>query len=144
MSLIAGYINISLFQKNGGKVCWNIKSLFRGQCQDNIVSSCFDTFQPQACSNNRLLKKYKKLCCAKLLQLSLTLCDPTDFSPPGSSVHGILWARILEQVTVPSSMGSSQPRDLCLLCLTCNGRWVLYHYCHLGGPYKKLQLGLTR
>ena len=44
-------------------------------------------------------------------QLSLTLCDPTDCTPPGSSVHGILQARILEWVAMPSSLGSSQPRD---------------------------------
>ena len=41
-----------------------------------------------------------------------TLCDPMDCSPPGSSVHGILQARILEWVAMPSSRGSSQPRDL--------------------------------
>ena len=35
---------------------------------------------------------------AKLLQLCLTLCDPVDHSPPGSSVHGILQARILEWI----------------------------------------------
>ena len=40
-----------------------------------------------------------------------TLCDPTDCSPPGSSVHGILQARILEWVAMPSSRGSSQSRD---------------------------------
>jgi len=34
--------------------------------------------------------------CAQLLQLCATLCDPVDCSPPGSSVHGILQARILE------------------------------------------------
>ena len=34
--------------------------------------------------------------CAKLLQLCLTPCDPMDCSPPGSSVHGILQARLLE------------------------------------------------
>ena len=45
--------------------------------------------------------------CAKLLQLCLTLWDPTDYSPPGSSVHGILQARILEWVAIPSSSGSS-------------------------------------
>ena len=33
---------------------------------------------------------------AKSLQSCLTLCDPIDGSPPGSSVHGILWARVLE------------------------------------------------
>ena len=41
----------------------------------------------------------------------LTLCDPMDCSLPGSSVHGILQARILEWVAMPSSKGSSQPRD---------------------------------
>ena len=40
-----------------------------------------------------------------------TLCDPIDRSPPGSSVHGILQARMLEWVAMPSSRGSSQPRD---------------------------------
>ena len=39
------------------------------------------------------------------------LCDPMDFSQPGSSVHGILQARILEWVALPFSRGSSQPRD---------------------------------
>ena len=39
------------------------------------------------------------------------LCDPMDRSPPGSSVHGILQARILEWVAMPSSRGSSWPRD---------------------------------
>ena len=37
--------------------------------------------------------------------------DPMDCSPPSSSVHGILQARILEWVTIPFSKGSSQPRD---------------------------------
>ena len=41
----------------------------------------------------------------------LTLCDPMDCSPPGSSVHGILQARILEWVSMPSSTGPSWPRD---------------------------------
>ena len=38
-----------------------------------------------------------------------TLCDPMDCSLPGSSVHGILQARILEWVAMPSSRGPSQP-----------------------------------
>ena len=44
-----------------------------------------------------------------LTQLCLTLCDPMDCSPPGSSVHGISPARILEWVAVSSSRGSSNP-----------------------------------
>ena len=44
---------------------------------------------------------------AKSLQSCLTLCHPMECSPPGSSVHGILQARILEWVAGPSSRGSS-------------------------------------
>ena len=40
-----------------------------------------------------------------------TLCDPMACSPPGSSIHGILQARIQEWVAIPSSRGSSRPRD---------------------------------
>ena len=50
---------------------------------------------------------YLMLCRAKLLQSCLTLYDPLDCSPPGSSVHGILQARTLEWVAMPSSRGSS-------------------------------------
>ena len=51
------------------------------------------------------------LCCCLVTRLSLTLCDPTDCSPPGSSVHGILQARIVEWAAIPFCRGSSQPRD---------------------------------
>ena len=40
-----------------------------------------------------------------------SLCDPADSSPPGSSVHGISQARLLEWVSISFSRGSSQPRD---------------------------------
>ena len=43
-------------------------------------------------------------------QLCFTLCNPMDCSPPGSSVHGILKARILEWIVMPSSRGPSWPR----------------------------------
>ena len=49
--------------------------------------------------------------CAKSLQSCLTLCDPMDCSPPVSSIHGILQARILKWVAVPFSRRSFQPRD---------------------------------
>ena len=44
-------------------------------------------------------------------QLCPTLCDPVDCSPPGSSVHRILQARVLEQVAISYSRGSLPPRD---------------------------------
>ena len=56
--------------------------------------------------------------CCLVAKSHLTLCDPMDGSPPGSSVHGILQARILEWVVVPSSRGSSRPRGwTCISCL---------------------------
>ena len=48
-----------------------------------------------------------KVCWAKLSQSCPTLCDPMDSSPPGSTVRGILQARTLEWVAMPSSRGSS-------------------------------------
>ena len=48
---------------------------------------------------------------AKSLQLYPTLCNPTDCSPPGPSAHGILQARTLEWVVMPSSSSSCWPRD---------------------------------
>ena len=48
---------------------------------------------------------------AKSLQSCPTLCDPIDCSPPGSPVPGILQARILQWVAMPSSRGSSKRRD---------------------------------
>ena len=72
---------------------------------------------------------------AELLQLCWTLCNPMDCSPPGSSVHGILPARLLEWVAMPSSRGSSWPRDwTCVSYSSCIGRWVLSHSHHLGSP----------
>ena len=60
---------------------------------------------------------------------------PMDYSPPGSSVHGILQARILESVAMPSSRGYSQPRDQTHVSyISCIGRCVLYHWRHLGSP----------
>ena len=49
--------------------------------------------------------------CDKSLQPHLTLCDAMDCSPSGSFVRGILQARMLEWVAIPSSRGSSQLRD---------------------------------
>ena len=58
----------------------------------------------------------------KVAQLCLTLCDPMDCSPPDSSVHGILQARILEWVAIPFSKSeidshSDLPRSKFHCCL---------------------------
>ena len=64
------------------------------------------------CSAQNYLKACQVLCCCCLVaKLYLTVCDLMDCSPPGSSVQGILQARVLEWVAIPSSRGSSWPRD---------------------------------
>ena len=73
-------------------------------------------------------------CVARSLQLCLTLCDPMDCSSPGSSVHGILQARILEWIVISSSRESSQSWDWTPFSyVSCIGRRVLYHQHHLEG-----------
>ena len=62
--------------------------------------------------------------CAQPLQSCPTLCNPIDCSPPDFSVHGVLQAKILEWVAMPSSRGSSQLRDW--TCISCG-------YCAAGG-----------
>ena len=59
-----------------------------------------------------------------------------DYSLPGSSVHGILQKRILEWVALPSSRGSSRPRDqTCVSYISCTDRQFLYHKSHLERLY---------
>ena len=65
------------------------------------------------------------MCAYSVIKSCLTLCDPMDCSPPGSSVHGILQARILEWVAMPSCRGSSWPRNRTHISHT--GRRILYH-----------------
>ena len=60
-------------------------------------------------------------------QMRLTLCDPMDCSPPGSSVHGTFQARTLEWVVMPSSRGIFPAQGLNLhLFHLLHGRWILY------------------
>ena len=59
-----------------------------------------------------------------LPQLCLTLCDPMDLSPSGSSIHGISQLRMLEWDSIFFSRGSSQPREG--PHISCIGRWILH------------------
>ena len=72
---------------------------------------------------------YLTLCyavmCVLVARLCPALCDPLNCSPPGSSVHGIVQARILERAAVSFSGGSSRPRDRTQV--SCIGRQVLSH-----------------
>ena len=64
-----------------------------------------------------------------------TLWDLSDCSPPGSSVHEILQARILDWVTIASSRGPSWSRDWTQVsCVSCIGRSILYHWATCEAP----------
>ena len=69
--------------------------------------------------------------CAKSLKSCPTLCDPMDCSPPGSSVHGNLQVRILERGALPSSKGSSRPRNLRKSLLRVIGCYALTFFVQL-------------
>ena len=78
-----------------------------------------DAFQPSS---------MKPILCAQSLQSCLTLWDPMDCSPLGSSLHQILQARIPEWVAMSSPRGSSQPRDQTPVShVSCICRKVIYH-----------------
>ena len=61
--------------------------------------------------------------CCVVAKSCLTFCDTMDYSPPGSSVHGVLLARILEWVAISFSRGSSQTKDQTRV--SCIGRQIL-------------------
>ena len=65
--------------------------------------------------------------CCMCAQSCSTLLDPVDCCPPGSSVHGIFPARIMEWIAISSSRGSTWPKDWsCVSCISCIGRRILY------------------
>ena len=65
------------------------------------------------------------MCACVRARSCLTLCHPMDCSLPGSSVLGIPQGRILEWVAIFSCKESSRPRYQ--TCVSCVGRWILYH-----------------
>ena len=65
--------------------------------------------------------------CVRVLSRSvgLTLYNTMDCSPPGSSVHGILQARIMEWVVIPFSKGSSRPRSQIQIFCNAGGVFII-------------------
>ena len=70
--------------------------------------------------------------CCLVTELWLTLCDPMDWGPPGSSVHGIFLERILEWVVISFPRASSWPKDW--THISCTGRKTLYHWATREAP----------
>ena len=86
------------YERNGKKIC-------------HLHAHAYNTF---------VLSRFR---CVQFCATLQTVC-----SPPGSSVHGILQAGILEWVAMPSSTVSSQPKDrTCVPCVSYIGRQDFYH-----------------
>ena len=72
---------------------------------------------------------FLSLCVCLVVQSSLTLCDRMDCSLPGSSVHGIFQARILEWVAISFAKGSSQRRNQTWVsCVSCIAHQFFTHW----------------
>ena len=94
--LLSCFFDSSCFQR---EVCWLCFLIYLFVYNVPFLPAAFKIFS--------LSLKVKML----VIQSRPTLCDRVDYSPPGSSVHGILQARALEWVTISFSRGSFQPKD---------------------------------
>ena len=81
-----------------------------GDCQPSRDAGPEKAFCQQLTLKTGAILRYTSHFNCLVAQSCSTLCNPMDYKPPGSSVHGILQARILEWVAISFSRGSSQPR----------------------------------
>ena len=81
-----------------------------------------------SCTGRRIVYHWGpwELCCVLVVQSSITLCDPVDYSLPGSSLHGIFQVRILEWVAIFFSRGSSPPRDRSQVSCIASGLFTVW------------------
>ena len=88
-----------------------IRCLLGAASEPFILMGPLVTLRPSEVPGNLPCTEFVTTMKSEVTQSCTTLCDPMDCSPPGSSIHGILQARILEWVSISFSRGSSQPRD---------------------------------
>ena len=116
-------INISMM--------WFLKSLDHHLKLQAILSICFFT----------CVSVCVCVCVCSITRLFPVLCISIDCSPPGSSVRGIFQAGILEWGFHFLLQGSSQPRDqTSISCISCIGRWILYHCSSWGACFSSVQV----
>ena len=111
---------------------WASKFIYLVNCIFSHLTAITDIFE-----QNCVLWQVANCCAACCAQLfsCVWFCDLMDFSPPGSSVHGILQARILEWVVISSSRGSSQPRNQTRVSYIGRQKFFLT-MSHLGSPWQ--------
>ena len=94
-----------------------------------LLRPFFPLFCLNCCSSTRV-------CMCARTQLCLTLCHPMNWGPLGSSVHGIIPARILAWFAISSPRESSRPWN-CVSCGSYIGRQILFHLNQLGSPFNQ-------
>ena len=77
---------------------------------------------------------YTYICMCADTQSCQMLCDPMDYSPPGSSLHGISQPRIWSRLPFPPPADLPIPGIEPVFYISCIGRQIIYHQCHLGRP----------
>ena len=120
-------LSVSELFRNSSRIPESVSQLFLLQFSFIVLLNC-------PCHSSRLLFLGKVISRVSVLfmwkcsvtQSWLTLCNPMDCSPPGSSVHKISQARILEWVAIFFSRVSSHTRDW--TCISCIDEWILYHW----------------
>ena len=103
-------IHLSLSSLGGSSLLCDLSSL-RKQRVIDFVCSAFALLSDEKLEFTNVILILILKSESEVAQSCLTLCDPMDCSPQGSSVHGILQARILKWVAISFSRGSSWPRD---------------------------------
>ena len=108
---------------------WESSEISQDQLTPELNPGTFPNYNMLVSRIGSYLWVASEICCCLVClvaKLSQTLCDPVDCSLPGSSVHGISQARILEWVAISFSSWSSKCRDQ--TSVSCIGRPILYHW----------------
>ena len=112
-------------QRECGPECSLMKNIISWRQEKRAVIKLRGNQKMQVVSDKQELQKLTASCPAYLhvwlCSVKSDSCDPTDCSPPGSSVHGVLQARILEWVTISSSRNRTQ-----VSFISCIGRWIFF------------------
>ena len=100
-----------------------LQSMVLQRVTHDYVAEQHRTWHTVPCTIRQVFISYLFYVCCLVAKLSLTPCNPMEYSPPGSSIHGISQAWILEWIAISFSTGSSQPRDQ--TCISWVGRQIL-------------------